>query len=49
MIALREEFKIRPIRMEHFMKALKAIPPSLTREDILKYERLARELKRMAL
>ena len=49
MIALREEFKIRPVRMEHFLKALKAIPPSLTREDILRYERLARELKRMAM
>ncbi len=49
MIALREEFKIRPVRMEHFLKAIKTIPPSLSREDIMKYERLARELKRMVL
>ncbi len=47
MIALREEFKIRPVRMDHFIKALKAIPPSLTREDVERYERIARELKRM--
>ena len=49
MIALREEFKVRPVSMKHFEAALKSIPPSLTREDILKYERLARELKRMVI
>ncbi len=47
MIALREEFRIRPVRMKHFLKALEAIPPSLTPEDIKRYERMARELKRM--
>ncbi|AEM38259.1 AAA family ATPase, CDC48 subfamily [Pyrolobus fumarii 1A] len=55
MIALREAIqkgqglKPQPVRMEHFLKALKAVPPSLTREDILRYERLARELKRMVI
>ncbi len=49
MIALREKFEVRPISMKHFEEALKSIPPSLTREDILKYERLARELKRIVI
>ncbi len=46
MIALREEFKVRPIRMKHFLEALKKVPPSLTREVIERYERLGRELKK---
>ena len=49
MIALREEFKPKPVRMEHFLKALKYVQPSLTKEDIERYERLAKELKRMVL
>ena len=55
MIAVREAFrktgKPKPteVRMEHFMKALKAVQPSLTPEDIKRYERLAKELKRMVL
>ena len=46
MIALREEFKVRPIRMKHFLEALKKVPPSLTRDVIERYERLGRELKK---
>ncbi len=46
-IALREEFKVRPVQMKHFLKALKIVPPSLTKEDIERYEKMARELKRM--
>ncbi len=46
-IALREEFKVRPVQMKHFLKALKVVPPSLTKEDIERYEKMARELKRM--
>ncbi|KSW12161.1 AAA family ATPase [Pyrodictium occultum] len=55
MIAVREAFRkgAKPlstvVRMEHFEKALKAVQPSLTPEDIRRYERLARELKRMVL
>ena len=49
MIALREELKPKPVRMEHFLKALKYVQPSLTKEDIERYERLAKELKRMIL
>jgi len=46
MIALREEFKVRPIRMKHFLEALKKVPPSLTKDVIERYERLGRELKK---
>jgi len=46
MIALREEFKVRPIRMKHFLEALKKVPPSLTRDVIERYEKLGRELKK---
>ncbi len=55
MIALREAFKKHgkpqavEVHMEHFLKALKAIQPSLTPEDVRRYERIARELKRMVL
>jgi transitional endoplasmic reticulum ATPase len=55
MIAVREAFrktgKPQPteVRMEHFLKALKAVQSSLTPEDIKRYERLAKELKRMVL
>jgi transitional endoplasmic reticulum ATPase len=53
MIALREsiakEGRPRPaaVKMEHFLKALEVVQPSLRPEDIRRYERLARELKRM--
>ncbi|WFO75703.1 CDC48 family AAA ATPase [Desulfurococcaceae archaeon MEX13E-LK6-19] len=46
MIALREEFKVRPVEMKHFLKALEVVPPSLTKEDIKRYEALAKEIKR---
>ena len=55
MIAVREAFKQKGkpeatvVKMEHFLKALKAVQPSLTPEDIRRYERLAKELKRMVL
>ncbi|MCD6195771.1 MAG: AAA family ATPase, partial [Staphylothermus sp.] len=45
-LALREEFKVRPVEMRHFLEALKHVPPSLTREDIERYERMAKELKK---
>ncbi|RLF98379.1 MAG: AAA family ATPase, partial [Thaumarchaeota archaeon] len=46
MLALREKLEARPIEMKYFLKALEIIPPSLTKEDIGRYERLAKELKR---
>ncbi|MCS7364204.1 MAG: CDC48 family AAA ATPase, partial [archaeon GB-1867-035] len=46
LIALREEFTIKPVSMKHFEKALEVVPPSLRPEDIRKYEEIGRELKR---
>jgi transitional endoplasmic reticulum ATPase len=46
-LALREELRVRPVEMRHFLEALKHVPPSLTRTDIERYERMAKELKRM--
>ncbi|MEM3978743.1 MAG: hypothetical protein QXK87_06725, partial [Fervidicoccaceae archaeon] len=47
LIALREKLEVRPVEMRHFMEALKVVKPSLTREDIERYERIAAQLKRM--
>jgi SpoVK/Ycf46/Vps4 family AAA+-type ATPase len=33
--------------MKHLLKALEKIRPSLTKEDMERYERIYRELKRM--
>jgi transitional endoplasmic reticulum ATPase len=49
LIALRENLKPVPVSMKHFEKALKSVPPSLKREDILRYERLAEEVKRASI
>ncbi len=49
MIKLREKLEVGPVGMEHFMKALKKVPPSLRPEDVRRYERLYHELKRMVL
>ena len=49
MIALREKFEPRPVTIEHFLKALKKIPPSLTKEDVKRYEKLSEELKKTVL
>jgi len=49
MIKLREKLEVGPVAMKHFMEALKKVPPSLSPEDIRRYERLARELKKLSL
>ncbi len=49
MIKLREKLEVGPVHMKHFEQALKKIQPSLTQEDIRRYERLARELKKLSL
>jgi len=54
MIALREKYRstgsldVVKVGMEHFMKALERVMPSLSKSDIEMYERLARELKRIS-
>jgi transitional endoplasmic reticulum ATPase len=45
--ALREKFEARPVEMKYFLQALKEVQPSLSKEDIERYERLSKELKRM--
>ncbi|MCE4603050.1 MAG: AAA family ATPase, partial [Desulfurococcales archaeon] len=49
MIKLREKLEVGPVSMKHFEQALKKVPPSLTKEDIMRYEKLSRELKRLSL
>ena len=49
LIALRENMKPVPVSMKHFEKAMKVVRPSLKREDIMRYEKLAEEVKRSAL
>uniref|UniRef100_A0A7J3ZIW3 AAA family ATPase n=1 Tax=Fervidicoccus fontis TaxID=683846 RepID=A0A7J3ZIW3_9CREN len=45
--ALRERLEARPIGMKYFLKAMERVGPSLRKEDIERYKRLADELKRM--
>ncbi len=49
MTKLREKLEVGPVEMRHFMEALKKVPPSLSPEDIKRYERMARELKKLSL
>jgi transitional endoplasmic reticulum ATPase len=51
MLALRETVRerassVKPVSMRYFEEALKRVPPSLTQEDIRRYESIARTLKR---
>lgn len=54
MMAIRESLassdkpSVKKVEMRHFIEALKKVPPSLSREDIEMYEKLARELKRVS-
>uniref|UniRef100_A0A7C2BLN8 AAA family ATPase n=1 Tax=Thermosphaera aggregans TaxID=54254 RepID=A0A7C2BLN8_9CREN len=54
MMAIRESIgegdkpSVKKVEMRHFVEALKKVPPSLSKEDIEMYERLARELKRVS-
>ncbi len=47
MLKLREKLEPGPVEMKHFLKALEKVKPSLTKEDMERYERIYRELKRM--
>jgi hypothetical protein len=51
MLALRETIKsrpdhVKPVGIEHFEEALKIVPPSLTKQDIVRYEEMAKNLRR---
>ncbi|HDI75312.1 MAG TPA: AAA family ATPase [Thermoprotei archaeon] len=52
MLALRETIveklpKVKKVSMKHFEEALKRVQPSLTPEDVEKYEDMAKKLKRL--
>ncbi len=49
MNALREAGRPAKVRMEHFKKALKVVPPSLSERDIKRYEEIAKTLKKAIL
>jgi len=51
MLALRETIRsnsnqVKPVDIEHFEEALKAVPPSLSKQDIARFEEMARNLRR---
>ncbi len=46
-MALREAGKPTKVQMKHFLKAMEAVKPSITKEDIERYKRLAEEFHRM--
>ncbi|MEZ0345535.1 MAG: AAA family ATPase, partial [Infirmifilum sp.] len=45
--ALREAGKPTKVTMKHFQKALDAVKPSVTKEDLEKYRRIAEEFRKM--
>ncbi len=49
MAKLREKLEPGPVEMKHFEEALKRVRPSLTKEEIKRYEEIAEKLKRMVL
>ena len=49
MTALREASKPTKVSMKHFQAALKVITPSVSKEDIKRYEEIGRKMKRMLL
>ena len=49
MAALREAGKPTKVSMRHFQAALKVITPSVSKEDIKRYEEIGRKMKRMLL
>ncbi|MEM4679594.1 MAG: CDC48 family AAA ATPase [Thermofilaceae archaeon] len=46
-IALREAGKPTRVTMKRFLKSMEAVKPSITREDIERYKRIAEEFKRI--
>jgi len=45
--ALREAGKPTKVQMKHFLKAMEVVKPSITKEDLERYQRLAEEFRRM--
>ena len=49
MIALGDDFKPKPVRQEHFIKAMEIVRPSITKDVVKQYERIAEKLRKMKL
>jgi transitional endoplasmic reticulum ATPase len=49
LFALREDINAKEVKMKHFEKAMEKVKPSLTKELIKQYERLAEEMKKTRL
>ncbi|WP_428089525.1 AAA family ATPase [Caldisphaera sp.] len=49
MIKLREKLEVSPVEFKHFELALKKVPPSLSRDVIMMYERISNQLKKISL
>jgi len=47
MIALREAGKPTKVKKEHFLKALEKVEPSVSKEDLERYERIKEEFKKI--
>ncbi|MCD6324121.1 MAG: AAA family ATPase, partial [Desulfurococcales archaeon] len=48
-LALRDKFEPRPLSMEYFLKALKVVRPSLTKEIMERYQKTYKSLKQMVM
>ncbi|MFP3172081.1 MAG: AAA family ATPase, partial [Acidilobus sp.] len=46
---LREKLEPGPVEWRHFQQALKKVKPSLTREDVARYEQMGDRLKKLVL
>jgi len=49
MIKLREKLEVSPVEFRHFELALKKVPPSLSRDVVMMYERISNQLKKISL
>ncbi|MEM0453299.1 MAG: CDC48 family AAA ATPase [Sulfolobales archaeon] len=49
MIALREKLEARPVAMDYFMKALKTVKPSLSKDITDRYAKLYEDLRRLVI
>ena len=49
MLKLREKLEPGPVEWRHFMEAMKKVRPSLSKDDIARYEQMGERMKRMIL
>ncbi len=49
MIALGDDFKPKPVKQEHFIKATEIVRPSITKDVVKQYEKIAERLRKMKL